>query len=105
MPYLVDGHNLIPKAGLRLDAPNDEMDLVTMLQEFSRTSRAAVEVYFDGAPPGQAGAKRFGIVMAHFVQRGIDRRCGHHGPPASAGTCRQELDGREFRPARSGKQP
>jgi predicted RNA-binding protein with PIN domain len=68
MPYIVDGHNLIPNAGLHLDSPNDEMDLVALLQEFSRTSRAEVEVYFDGAPPGQAGTYRFGTVTAHFVQ-------------------------------------
>ena len=71
MQYLVDGHNLIPKAGLRLDAPDDEMDLVTILQEFSRTSRAAVEVYFDGAPPGQARTMRLGTVVAHFVRTGM----------------------------------
>ncbi len=70
MPYLVDGHNLIPKAGLRLDALDDEMDLVRLLQEFSRRSRAAVEVYFDGAPVGQAGTRRVGIVVAHFVEVG-----------------------------------
>jgi predicted RNA-binding protein with PIN domain len=70
MQYLVDGHNLIPKAGLRLDAPDDEMDLVTILQEFSRGARAEVEVYFDGAPPGQAGTIRLGTVVAHFVVLG-----------------------------------
>jgi predicted RNA-binding protein with PIN domain len=70
MQYLVDGHNLIPKAGLRLDAPDDEMDLVAVLQEFSRTARAVVEVYFDGAPPGQARTMHFGTVVAHFVQVG-----------------------------------
>ncbi len=70
MPYLVDGHNLIPKAGLRLDALDDEMDLVSILQEFSRKSRAAVEVYFDGAPVGQAGMRRLGVVTAHFSEVG-----------------------------------
>jgi predicted RNA-binding protein with PIN domain len=70
MQYLVDGHNLIPKAGLRLDAPDDEMDLVTILQEFSRTARAVVEVYFDGAPQGQARTMRLGMVVAHFVELG-----------------------------------
>jgi predicted RNA-binding protein with PIN domain len=70
MQYLVDGHNLIPKAGLRLDAPDDEMDLVTILQQFGRLARAAVEVYFDGAPPGQARTTRLGTVVAHFVSVG-----------------------------------
>src|SRR5512143_3697059 len=67
MPYLVDGHNLIPKIGLRLDAPDDELQLLRLLQEFSRISRHHVEVYFDGAPPGKGREKGFGLVTAHFV--------------------------------------
>lgn len=70
MPYLIDGHNLIPKAGLRLDSPDDEMELVAILQEFARLKRQQVEVYFDGAPIGQAGARRLGTVRAHFVRLG-----------------------------------
>ncbi len=70
MPYLVDGHNLIPKAGLRLDAPDDEMELVRRLQEFCRLHRKQVEVYFDGAPAGQAGTRNLGAVKAIFVRAG-----------------------------------
>lgn len=70
MPYLVDGHNLIPKAGLRLDSIDDEMDLVAVLQEFARLHRRQVEVYFDGAPAGQAGIRNLGTVKAHFVRAG-----------------------------------
>jgi hypothetical protein len=70
MPYLVDGHNLIPKVGLRLDSINDELDLVSILQEFSRLHRRQVEVYFDGAPAGQAGTRSLGTVKAHFVRSG-----------------------------------
>ena len=70
MPYLIDGHNLIPKLGLRLDSPDDEMELVAVLQEFARLNRREVEVYFDGAPAGQAGARNLGTVRAHFVRLG-----------------------------------
>jgi predicted RNA-binding protein with PIN domain len=70
MPYLVDGHNLIPKVGLRLDAPDDEMELVALLQEFCRLHRRQVEVYFDGAPAGQAGTRSLGAVKATFVRAG-----------------------------------
>jgi predicted RNA-binding protein with PIN domain len=70
MPYLIDGHNLIPKAGLRLDAPDDEMELVAILQEFARLKRQQVEVYFDGAPIGQAGTRSLGAIRAHFVRLG-----------------------------------
>ncbi len=70
MPYLIDGHNLIPKLGLRLDSPDDEMELAAILQEFERLSRHAVEVYFDGAPAGQARTQKLGALTAHFVRAG-----------------------------------
>lgn len=70
MPYLVDGHNLIPKVGLRLDSIDDEMELVAILQEFCRLHRRQAEVYFDGAPAGQAGIRNLGVVKAIFVRAG-----------------------------------
>jgi predicted RNA-binding protein with PIN domain len=70
MPYLVDGHNLIPKVGLRLDSIDDELELVALLQEFARLHRRQVEVYFDGAPAGQAGTRSLGTVKAHFIRAG-----------------------------------
>src|SRR4030095_6718911 len=70
MPYLIDGHNLIPKLGLRLDSPDDEMELIAILQEFSRLERRQVEVFFDGAPAGQARTRKLGSVTAHFVRLG-----------------------------------
>lgn len=70
MPYLIDGHNLIPKLGLRLDSMDDEMELVTILQEFCRLDRKQVEVFFDGAPTPHAGTRKLGPVTAHFVRLG-----------------------------------
>ena len=70
MPYLIDGHNLIPKLGLRLDSMDDEMELVAILQEFARLERRQVEVYFDGAPSPHAGTRNLGTVKAHFVSLG-----------------------------------
>lgn len=70
MPYLIDGHNLIPKVGLRLDSPDDEPALISILQQFVRLARRGVEVFFDGAPPGSAGTRRFGQITAHFVRLG-----------------------------------
>ncbi len=70
MPYLIDGHNLIPKLGLRLDAMDDEMELAAILQEFCRLERKQVEVYFDGAPTPHAGTRKLGTVTAHFVPLG-----------------------------------
>lgn len=70
MPYLVDGHNLIPKIGLRLDSMDDEDALIARLQEFCRLRRTQVEVYFDGAPAGQASTRKVGALTAHFVRQG-----------------------------------
>jgi predicted RNA-binding protein with PIN domain len=70
MPYLVDGHNLIPKIGLRLDSLDDEEALIARLQEFCRLRRTQVEVFFDGAPAGQASTRKAGAVTAHFVRKG-----------------------------------
>jgi predicted RNA-binding protein with PIN domain len=67
---MIDGHNLIPKLGLRLDSPDDEMELVVILQEFARLNRREVEVYFDGAPAGHAGTRSLGTVRAHFIPLG-----------------------------------
>ena len=70
MPYLIDGHNLIPKLGLRLDSLDDEEELISRLQEFCRLRRLHAEVFFDGAPPGQAPRRTAGSVTAHFVRQG-----------------------------------
>lgn len=70
MLYLIDGHNLIPKLGLRLDNPDDEIELVAILQEFARLKRHEVNVFFDGAPAGSAGTRKMGNVQAHFVRIG-----------------------------------
>ncbi len=66
MPYLIDGHNLIPKVGLRLDSLDDELELIAILQEFCRLERRQAEVYFDGAPSPHAGTRKLGAVTAHF---------------------------------------
>ena len=69
MPYLIDGHNLIPKLGLHLESIDDELELVGKLQEFCRLRRAKVEVFFNGAPAGQSSTRRAGMVTAHFVRK------------------------------------
>jgi predicted RNA-binding protein with PIN domain len=72
MSYLIDGHNLIPKvAGLSLRQIDDETRLIDLLQVFCRVHRKKVEVFFDQAPAGRAGTRRFGMVTAHFVRQGI----------------------------------
>lgn len=70
MPFLIDGHNLIPKLGISLRSVDDEMELVSRLQAWCRADRANVEVYFDGAPAGQTGTRKWGRVSGHFVRLG-----------------------------------
>lgn len=70
MPYLIDGHNLIPKLGLRLDSIDDEMELIAILQEFHRITRKELDVYFDGAPAPHVGTRKLGAITAHFVLLG-----------------------------------
>ena len=88
MLYLVDGHNLIPKLGLHLDSVDDENELIPRLQEYCRLRRARLEVYFDGAPPGQAPARLAGAVTVYFVRQGstadaaIEVRLGRLGKQA-----------------------
>jgi uncharacterized protein len=70
MPYLIDGHNLIPKLGLRLDSLDDEDALLARLQKFCLLRCVQAEVYFDGAPPGITTTHKAGAVTAHFVRLG-----------------------------------
>jgi predicted RNA-binding protein with PIN domain len=71
MPYLIDGHNLIPKVpGLDLGAVDDETQLIVLLQDYCRRKRKQVEVMFDNAPPGQARARNYGAVIARFARAG-----------------------------------
>jgi predicted RNA-binding protein with PIN domain len=71
MPYIIDGHNLIPKLpGLDLQEIDDETKLIELLQVFCRSTRRRAEVYFDNAPPGFARGQSFGAVTAHFVRQG-----------------------------------
>lgn len=71
MAYLIDGHNLVPRMpGIQLSDPDDEEQLIRLLQEFCRLRRKTVEVFFDRAPAGQSGKQQYGQVKAIFVHSG-----------------------------------
>lgn len=71
MPYLVDGHNLIPHVpGISLKDAEDELALIGWLQDFAREGQTRIEVFFDQAPPSKTGSRTFGRVKAHFVRQG-----------------------------------
>ncbi len=72
MTLLIDGHNLIPHIpGISLEDPDDEGQLIKLLQEYCRLRRKSVEVFFDRAPAGRAGIKRYGQVRVQFVRSGV----------------------------------
>jgi uncharacterized protein len=69
MPHLIDGHNLIPYAGLRLADPNDEAKLTAMLlRYFARTGRSGT-VYFDGKASGASAGASAGGSSRHLTVR------------------------------------
>jgi predicted RNA-binding protein with PIN domain len=69
MPYLIDGHNLIPHVqGLSLKDLDDETELIKLLEGFCRRTHQKVEVYFDRAFPGSAPVQTYGLLTAHFTR-------------------------------------
>jgi predicted RNA-binding protein with PIN domain len=90
MPYLIDGHNLIPKIpSLDLQEIDDEIQLIQLLQVFCQKSRKKVEVFFDQASAGQSRVHNYGMVTAHFVHKNktadqmIEQRLNHLGGNAT----------------------
>jgi len=72
MPYIIDGHNLVPKIpGLNLADVDDEDRLVELLLKFCHHQRKRVEVFFDRSPPGGVRSRNHGLVVARFVPEGI----------------------------------
>ena len=76
MPYLIDGHNLIPRVrGLNLQQLDDEQALIARLEAFFRRQRKQAVVYFDRAQPGGSPDLKRAFLKVHFVR-----------PPAIADT-------------------
>ncbi|MGB2965494.1 MAG: NYN domain-containing protein [Anaerolineales bacterium] len=70
MPYIIDGHNLIPHLpGLSLQDLDDEIGLIQVLGKFANLGRTKIEVYFDHAPAGQSRSINRGLVKAVFVRK------------------------------------
>lgn len=68
---LIDGHNLIPKIpGWSLQNIDDEQQLIEALQPYLTAHPGEIEVFFDQAPPGFSGPRRYGRILAHFVRQG-----------------------------------
>lgn len=90
MPYIIDGHNLIGKTpGLNLEDPEDEKQLIELLQDFCQKKGKQAEVYFDKGAMGHASARVLGRVTVRFVRDGetadtaISRRLKSPGKEAA----------------------
>lgn len=71
MPYLIDGHNLIPKFGIPLSAEDDEAQLVAIIQEYARLSRKGlIEIYFDKAAQGTFSTTIPSFLRVTFTKNG-----------------------------------
>jgi len=71
MPYIIDGHNLIPKTpGLNLGDIDVEINLIKRLADFCRQRGRTVEVFFDKASAGRAGIQKHGRITAHYIRQG-----------------------------------
>ena len=71
MPYIIDGHNLVPKIpGLNLADVDDEDRLVEILLKFCHHQEKRIEVFFDKSPPGGVRSRNHGPVTARFVPEG-----------------------------------
>ena len=69
MPYLIDGHNLIPHIqGLSLDQLDDEMALIEILEGFFKRRRKKAVLYFDRAQIGGSPDINSAFLKIHFVR-------------------------------------
>jgi len=69
MPFLIDGHNLIPHIqGLNLAHLDDEIALLKLLEAHFRKERRQAVVFFDRAAAGQENDITYGFVSAHFTR-------------------------------------
>lgn len=70
MPYIIDGHNLIPHIrGLSLDQIDDETALIQILDAYFKRQRKKAVLYFDKAQIGGSSDINSAFLKVHFVRR------------------------------------
>lgn len=69
MPYLIDGHNLIPHMhNMSLQQVDDEEKLLAILEPFFRKISKKATIFFDRGQPGAETVIKRGFVTARFVR-------------------------------------
>jgi predicted RNA-binding protein with PIN domain len=65
MSWVIDGNNLLGRAGASRDAADSKRQLVRALANFARAKRTKVACYFDGPEPEHFG-RHLGSVTVNF---------------------------------------
>ena len=73
MPYIIDGHNLIGKlTSIDLTDPDDEQQLIRLLNRYMIRNKKRGVVFFDRGAPGGERNIRMGRLEIRFVRPPLD---------------------------------
>jgi predicted RNA-binding protein with PIN domain len=72
MSWVIDGNNLLGRAGASRDASDTKRQLVRSLANFARARRTKVACYFDGSEPEHFGRHRGSVSVIFSGARSAD---------------------------------
>ncbi|MGA8806284.1 MAG: NYN domain-containing protein [Thermoanaerobaculia bacterium] len=72
MSWVVDGNNLLGRAGAARDAADSKRQLIRSLANFARARRTKVACYFDGTEPEHFGRHLGGVSVIFSGARSAD---------------------------------
>src|ERR1700686_2634575 len=72
MSWVIDGNNLLGRAGAARDEVDAKRQLVRTLSAFARANRTKVACYFDGPEPDQFGKHLGGVSVIFSGSRSAD---------------------------------
>jgi predicted RNA-binding protein with PIN domain len=72
MSWVIDGNNLLGRAGAARDASDSKRQLVRALANFARVNRTKVACYFDGHEPEHFGRHLGGVTVIFSGARSAD---------------------------------
>jgi uncharacterized protein YaiI (UPF0178 family) len=72
MSWVIDGNNLLGRAGVSRDASDTKRQLVRALANFARAKRTKVACYFDGSEPEHFGRHLGSVTVIFSGSRSAD---------------------------------
>lgn len=72
MSWVIDGNNLLGRAGASRDSADSKRQLVRALANFARVRRTRVACYFDGAEPENFGRHLGSVIVIFSGARSAD---------------------------------